>query len=80
VRPLTSDAAAIEAWLLDCEEKLMLIRNWRFVTILLVSLLLGLAFAHVLEWPAKMRYDAALYITLQKTLYVDGDHQTSAVF
>ena len=33
-------------------------------------LLLGLAFAHVLEWPAKMRYDAALYITLQKTLYV----------
>jgi len=50
--------------------ELMLIRSWRFVTILLVSLLLGLAFAHVLEWPAKMRYDAALYITLQKTLYV----------
>ena len=48
----------------------MLIRSWRFVTILLVSLLLGLAFAHVLERPAKMRYDAALYITLQKTLYV----------
>jgi hypothetical protein len=62
--------AVIEAWLLDCEEKLMLIRSWRFVTILLVSLLLGLAFAHVLERPAKMRYDAALYITLQKTLYV----------
>src|SRR6266700_47928 len=50
--------------------ELMLIRSWRFVTILLVSLLLGLAFAHVLERPAKMRYDAALYITLQKTLYV----------
>lgn len=48
----------------------MLIRSWRFVTILLVALLLGLAFAHVLERPAKMQYDAALYVTLQKTLYV----------
>jgi hypothetical protein len=48
----------------------MLIRSWRFVTILLVALLMGLAFAHVLERPAKMQYDATLYITLQKTLYV----------
>ena len=48
----------------------MLIRSWRFVTILLVALLLGLSFAHVLELPAKMQYDAALYVTLQKTLYV----------
>jgi len=48
----------------------MLIKVWRFLTILLVALLLGLAFAHVLERPAKMQYDAALYITLQKTLYV----------
>jgi hypothetical protein len=46
------------------------IRIWRFVTILLVALLQGLAFAHVLERPAKMQYDAALYLTLQKTLYV----------
>jgi hypothetical protein len=48
----------------------MLVRSWRFVTLLLVTLLLGLAFAHVLERPAKMQYDAALYVTLQKTLYV----------
>jgi hypothetical protein len=48
----------------------MLIRTWRFVTVLLVALLLGLAFAHVLERPAKMLYDAELYVTLQKTLYV----------
>ena len=48
----------------------MLIRSWRFMTLLLVALLTGLAFAHVLERPAKMLYDAALYITLQKTLYV----------
>ena len=45
----------------------MLIQIWRFVTILLVALLMGLAFAHVLERPAKMQYDAQLYITLQKT-------------
>src|SRR5690625_1862211 len=49
---------------------MMLARVWRFVTILLASLLTGLAFAHVLERPAKMLYDARLYITLQKTLYV----------
>jgi hypothetical protein len=55
----------------DWKEKLMLIRSWRFVTILLVALLLGLAFAHVLEMPAKMQYDGALYVTLQKTLYVE---------
>jgi hypothetical protein len=36
--------------------------------LLLVSLLSGLAFAHVLERPQKMQYDAALYITLQKSL------------
>ncbi|HWM93713.1 MAG TPA: anthrone oxygenase family protein [Thermoanaerobaculia bacterium] len=48
----------------------MLVRSWRFVTILLVALLLGLAFAHVLERPAKMQYDAELYVTWQKTLYV----------
>ena len=41
----------------------------RFTTILLVALLWGLAFAHVLEQSAKMQYDAALYITLQKSLY-----------
>jgi hypothetical protein len=43
---------------------------FRVVTTLLVALLSGLAFAHVLELPAKMQYDAALYITLQKSLYI----------
>lgn len=42
----------------------------RFVTILLVALLSGLAFAHVLEQPAKMAYEVALYITIQQSLYV----------
>ena len=48
----------------------MPLKLFRFATILLVALLYGLAFAHVLEQPAKMQYDAALYITLQKSLYV----------
>jgi hypothetical protein len=43
---------------------------FRTFTILLVALLTGLAFAHVLELPAKMQYDAAMYIALQKSLYV----------
>jgi hypothetical protein len=47
----------------------MLLKILRFVTPLLVALLSGLAFAHVLERPAKMQYDAALYLTLQKSLY-----------
>jgi len=45
-------------------------RIWRWVTVLLVALLQGLAFAHVLERPAKMQYDGALYLKLQQTLYV----------
>jgi hypothetical protein len=43
---------------------------FRTFTILLVALLTGLAFAHVLELPAKMQYEAAMYIALQKSLYV----------
>ena len=42
----------------------------RLITVLLVALLSGLAFAHVLELPAKMQYDATLYLTPQKSLYV----------
>ena len=47
----------------------MLLKTWRFVTIMLVALLMGLAFAHTLERPAKLHYDAELYVTLQQTLY-----------
>jgi len=48
----------------------MLLKFLRFTSIIVVALLQGLAFAHLLERPAKMQYDASLYITLQKTLYV----------
>lgn len=42
---------------------------WRFITIMLVALSLGGAFCHVLELPAKMRLDPALYAAVQSTLY-----------
>jgi hypothetical protein len=45
------------------------VRTWRFITLLLVALTLGLSFAHTLEMPAKLGYDGALYVTLQQTLY-----------
>jgi hypothetical protein len=48
----------------------VLIRSWRFVTLLLVALTAGMAFAHLLERPAKMLYDGVLYSTVQRTLYV----------
>lgn len=48
----------------------MPLKLWRLAVWLLVALLTGLAFAHVLESPAKLQYDAVLYLTLQKSLYV----------
>jgi hypothetical protein len=47
----------------------MRLAAWRLVTVLLVALVMGLAFAHVLERPAKMAYDGSLYTTLQRSLY-----------
>lgn len=48
----------------------MLIRAWRFVTILLTALLMGMTFSHVLEMPAKMQYDPGLYLVVHRSLYV----------
>jgi hypothetical protein len=45
------------------------VRTWRFITLLLVTLTLGLSFAHTLEMPAKLEYDGPLYVTVQQTLY-----------
>jgi hypothetical protein len=42
---------------------------WRFITILLVALTAGMAFARVLEMPAKLLYDAERYLDIQRTLY-----------
>jgi hypothetical protein len=45
-------------------------RTWHVVTLVLVALVLGTSFAHVLQWPAKLQYDGPLYTRLQNTLYV----------
>jgi hypothetical protein len=47
-------------------------RQPRFLQLLaavLVALVLATSFAHVLELPAKLGYDATLYVKLQKSLY-----------
>jgi hypothetical protein len=41
-----------------------------FVATLLVALILGLAFAHVMELPGKMRLDGPTWLTVQQNLYV----------
>lgn len=46
-------------------------RTIHVVALALVALLLGTSFAHVLEWPAKLAYDAALYVRLQTSLYAE---------
>lgn len=48
----------------------MLVRSWRFITLILSALVTGMAFCHALELPAKMQYSAAQYITIQNSLYV----------
>jgi Domain of unknown function (DUF1772) len=47
----------------------MFLRTWRFITLILVALFMGLEFAHTLEMPAKMQYDGAFYVTIQNSLY-----------
>ena len=47
----------------------MLVRTWRLVTILLTALSMGLALAHLLEMPAKITYEGALWLRLKQTLY-----------
>jgi hypothetical protein len=48
---------------------LMFLLIWRFITFLLAALTLAMAFCHLLEMSPKMKYDAALYTTVQQTVY-----------
>lgn len=48
----------------------MLLKTWRFITLVLSALVTGMAFCHALELPAKMQYSAAQYIAIQNSLYV----------
>jgi Domain of unknown function (DUF1772) len=43
----------------------MVRKAWSFVTLVLVALNMGSAFAHVLELPAKMRLDGPSYLLVQ---------------
>ena len=52
----------------------MFLRIWRFITIILVALTMGSAFGHALEFPAKMNYDAALWTTINQSLYWGFGH------
>ena len=47
----------------------MFLRTWRFVTILLTALLMGMTLAHTLEMPMKMKVDGTLWMTFQHSLY-----------
>ncbi len=48
----------------------MLLQIWRYLALMLAALLMGTTLCHVLEMPAKMRYPAALYLNVHRTLYV----------
>jgi hypothetical protein len=50
----------------------MLIRSWRFVTILFVSLSVGMAFCHLLQMPPRMSYDAQLWRATQSMYQLFG--------
>jgi len=48
----------------------MLLKSWRFITLILSALVTGMALCHALELPAKMQYSASQYIAIQNSLYV----------
>jgi MFS family permease len=47
----------------------MLLRVWRFITLLFAALALTMTSAHLLELPQKMTYDASLYTAVNTTMY-----------
>lgn len=47
----------------------MLLKTWRFLTLLLAALALTAESAHVLELPQKMAFDAAMYAAVNGSLY-----------
>jgi len=47
----------------------MILRAWRFLTLVLAALALTMESAHVLELPQKLHYDAQLYSAVNTTLY-----------
>jgi len=66
------------------EERIMLLRAWRCITLLFAALALTMESAHVLELPQKMQYDAQMYSAVNTTLYryfaiVGGVYQVGSI-
>ena len=62
----------------------MLLRVWRFITLLLAALALTMESAHVLELPQKMQYDPQMYSAVNTTLYryfaiIGGVYQVGSI-
>ena len=47
----------------------MFLYFWCVLSLTLAALLMGTSFAHVLEMPAKLRYDGPLWLQVQHSLY-----------
>jgi hypothetical protein len=65
-------------------ERIMFLKLWRFLTLLLAALALTMESAHVLELPQKMRYDAQMYSAVNTTLYryfaiIGGVYQVGSI-
>ncbi len=63
----------------------MFLRGWRLLTLLLTALSAGMAYCHLLELSAKMKYSGSLYLMLHRTLYhefgtVGGALEVAAAF
>lgn len=56
---------------------IMFVRTWRFITLILAALTMGTAYAHALELPAKMHYDATLWTTINQRQWFCGDRGRS---
>lgn len=46
----------------------MALKAWQFATIMLMALAMAAAVCHLMELPAKMTYEARLYVMLHRTL------------
>jgi len=66
------------------QDAIMLIRGWRFITLVLAALALTMESAHLLELPQKMQYGAQMYSAVNGTLYkyfaiVGGTYQIGSI-
>lgn len=47
----------------------MLLKTWRVLTIVVVTLLVAMPWSHLLQLAPRMHYDADLYLSTQRTLF-----------